>query len=124
MDLIMMEPEDEPFGLVPHENTSRMEENKASSEEGNLSHLEVSCVKTECVDQSYNIKSEIKVEDTKDTTPLPIGFPMVKSEVYKDLFDLDRLQQEQKVDVSSEVLTERNANLTRCSHYSNLTIRC
>ncbi|XP_069672592.1 uncharacterized protein [Periplaneta americana] len=74
MDLIMMEPEDEPFGLVPHENTSRMEENKASSE--------------------------------------------------KDLFDLDRLQQEQKVDVSSEVLTERNANLTRCSHYSNLTIRC
>ncbi|KAJ4425856.1 hypothetical protein ANN_27482 [Periplaneta americana] len=34
-------------------------------------------MKTECVDPSYDIKSEIKVENT---TPEPISFPMVKTE--------------------------------------------
>ncbi|XP_069673017.1 uncharacterized protein PF3D7_1120000-like isoform X3 [Periplaneta americana] len=55
----------------------KIEVNEVSSEEGNLSHLQVTDMKTECVDQSYDIKSEIKVEDT---TPVPISFHMVKTE--------------------------------------------
>ncbi|KAJ4425715.1 hypothetical protein ANN_27911 [Periplaneta americana] len=55
----------------------KIEEKEASSEEGNLSHLQVTDMKTECVDQSYDIKSEIKIEDT---TPVPLVFPMVKTE--------------------------------------------
>ncbi|KAJ4425852.1 hypothetical protein ANN_27478 [Periplaneta americana] len=79
-------------------------------DEGNLSHLDVTDMKTECVDQSYDIKSEIKVEDPKLE---PISFAMMKTEVDDDFLDVDRLQQEQKVKVSSEgdeVLTERFVN--------------
>ncbi|XP_069670849.1 zinc finger protein 723-like isoform X2 [Periplaneta americana] len=93
MDLIKMEPEVDPLDLQDNK-TYKLEEKKASSEGGNLSHLEVCGMKTECVDQSY----EMKVEDT----PVPIGFAFVKSEVDKDVFDLDRVQQERKVEVSSE----------------------
>ncbi|XP_069672616.1 uncharacterized protein [Periplaneta americana] len=106
MDVIKMEPALDLLDIQLHGNTYEMEENDPLSEEGNLSHLKVTGMKTECLDQSYDIKSEIKVEDT----PVPIGFPMVKSEVDEDLFDVDRVQQEQKVEVSSEedeVLTER-----------------
>ncbi|XP_069670852.1 uncharacterized protein [Periplaneta americana] len=98
MDLIKMEPEVDPLDLQD-DKTYILEEKKASSEEGNWSHLEVSGIKTECVDHSYEIKSEMKVEDI---TPVPIGFAFVKSEVDKDVFDLDRVEQEQKVEVSSE----------------------
>ncbi|XP_069669295.1 zinc finger protein 454-like isoform X2 [Periplaneta americana] len=79
---------------------------KSEVEEGNVSHLEVTCMKTECVDQSCDVKSEIKVHDT---TPVPSSFSMVKSEVHENLFNVDRIQKEQKVKVSSEedkVLTE------------------
>ncbi|XP_069669770.1 zinc finger protein 239-like [Periplaneta americana] len=79
--------------------TYKMEENRASSEEGNLSHLQVTGIKTECVDQSYDIKSEIKVEDI---TPVPITFPMVKTEVDEEFFDVDGVQHEQKVEIFSE----------------------
>ncbi|KAJ4425842.1 hypothetical protein ANN_27468 [Periplaneta americana] len=47
-------------------------------QEGNLSHLEVTDMKTECRDNNYVIKTEIKVENT---TPVPTSFPVVKSEV-------------------------------------------
>ncbi|KAJ4425344.1 hypothetical protein ANN_27959 [Periplaneta americana] len=110
MDLIKMEPEDDPLSLLQHDNTHRIEENKASSKEGNLSHLEETGMKTECLDQSYDIKSEIKVEDI---TPVPISFPMMKTEVDEDLLDVDGVQQEQKVEVSSEedeMLTENIVN--------------
>ncbi|XP_069672345.1 uncharacterized protein [Periplaneta americana] len=115
MDLTKMEPEYDPLGLVSHDNTCRVEENKASSEEGNLFRLEVTGMKTECVDQSYNIKSEIKVEDITRVGP-SVSFPMVKTEVDEDLFDVDRVLQEQKVEVSSEeddVLTERDLNMRK-----------
>ncbi|XP_069673360.1 uncharacterized protein [Periplaneta americana] len=61
---------------------------------------------TDSMDHSYDVNPEIKVEDT----PVPISFPVVKTEVHKDVFDVDRVQQEQKVEVSSEedeVLTWR-----------------
>ncbi|XP_069670257.1 uncharacterized protein [Periplaneta americana] len=53
-------------------------EMKYESQEGNLSHLEVTDMKAECGDNNYVIKTEIKVENT---TPVPTSFPVVKSEV-------------------------------------------
>ncbi|XP_069670296.1 uncharacterized protein [Periplaneta americana] len=116
MDLIKKEPEVDPLHLQAHSNTCEIEENKASSEEGKVSRLEVTGMKAECMDHSYEIKSEIKVEDT----PLPTSVVFVKSEVDEDMFDVDRVQQEQKVEVSSEedeVFPERcNEIIFPCTH--------
>ncbi|XP_069670755.1 uncharacterized protein [Periplaneta americana] len=98
MDLIKIEYELDTLDLQAHDDTCEIEDRKASSEERSLSHLEVTAMKTECVDQSYEIKSEIKVQDTL----VPATFPFVKCEVDEDLFDVDGVQQEQKVQVSSE----------------------
>ncbi|KAJ4425463.1 hypothetical protein ANN_28079 [Periplaneta americana] len=106
MDVIKMEPALDLLYLQLHDNTYEMEGNDPLSEERNLSHLDVTGMKTECMDQSYDIKSEIKVEDI---TPMPISFPVVKTEVDKELLDVGRVRLEQKVEVSSEedeVLTE------------------
>ncbi|KAJ4425912.1 hypothetical protein ANN_27538 [Periplaneta americana] len=70
-----------------------------SLKEENLSHLKMTGMKTECMNQSYDIISEIKVEDI---TPVPMSFPDVKTEVDVNLFVVDRVQQEQKVEVSLE----------------------
>ncbi|KAJ4425953.1 hypothetical protein ANN_27579 [Periplaneta americana] len=79
MDVIKTEPKVDPLAIQTNDNTDvEQEEKKAVSEEGNLSHLEVSDMKTECGDHNYDIKTEIKVEDS---TPVAISFPMVKSEV-------------------------------------------
>ncbi|XP_069670184.1 zinc finger protein 235-like isoform X2 [Periplaneta americana] len=72
---------------------------KCEVEEENLSHLKMTGMKTECMNQSYDIISEIKVEDI---TPVPMSFPDVKTEVDVNLFVVDRVQQEQKVEVSLE----------------------
>ncbi|XP_069670407.1 uncharacterized protein [Periplaneta americana] len=92
MDGIKMEPVVDLLGSEPH-NTCEIKENTTLSEEGDLSHLQVAGIKTECVDHSYDLTSEVKVEDTPDpvsfpivkseveSTPVPITFPMVKSEV-------------------------------------------
>ncbi|XP_069670455.1 uncharacterized protein [Periplaneta americana] len=60
MDSIKMEPEVDPLELQEHVTTSELEDKMLSSEEGNLMNLQV---KTEYLDHSYDIKSEIKVED-------------------------------------------------------------
>ncbi|KAJ4425818.1 hypothetical protein ANN_27444 [Periplaneta americana] len=119
MDGIKMEPGVDPLDLQPHDNTCRIRENTTSSEEGNLSHLQVAGIKTECEDHSYDLTSEIKVEDT----PEPVSSPIVKSELEstsvpfifatEDSFDLDTVQQEKKVEISSkedERLLESSAN--------------
>ncbi|XP_069670401.1 myoneurin-like isoform X7 [Periplaneta americana] len=140
MDEIKMEPEVDLLGLEPH-NTCEIKENTTLSEEGDLSHLQVPGIKTECLDHSYDLTSEVKVEDTPEpvsfrmmkcevedtpqpvsfpivkseveSTPVPITFPMVKSEVDEDSFDLNRLHEEEKVEISSKedkVLLDSNAS--------------
>ncbi|XP_069671868.1 uncharacterized protein [Periplaneta americana] len=107
MDVIKLEPAVDLLDLQLHDSTWEMEENDPLSEEGNSSHLEVTDMKTECVDQSYDVKPEIKVEDP---TLEPFSFAAVKTEVDQDLLDVDRVQQELKAEVSSEddeELTER-----------------
>ncbi|XP_069670429.1 uncharacterized protein [Periplaneta americana] len=114
MDEIKMEPEVDLFGLQRHDSTCEKRENADLSEDGNLSHLEVAGIKAEFVDRYYDLTSEIKVEDTPqpfsfpkvkaevESTPVPITSPMVKSEVDEDPLDLDRVQQEEKVEVTSK----------------------
>ncbi|XP_069670275.1 uncharacterized protein [Periplaneta americana] len=102
MDLIKMEPEYDSLDLQ-HDGTYKIEENISSSKEEDLSHPEMMGLKA---DHTYEIKSEIKVEDS----PVPTSFAYVKCEVDDDLLDEDRVQQEEKVEVSleeDEVLTER-----------------
>ncbi|XP_069690433.1 uncharacterized protein [Periplaneta americana] len=108
MDVLKMEPEVDPLDLQPYDNTYKIEETNTLSKEGNLLHQEVTGMKTECVDQSYNIKSEIKVEDI---TPVPGSFPVLKSEVGEQWFDLDTVKEELQL----EVTTEENEDFTdRC----------
>ncbi|XP_069673225.1 uncharacterized protein [Periplaneta americana] len=108
MDLIKMQPEVDPLDLQAYDNTYEIEDNKASSKQGNLSHLEVTSMKTECVDNSYNIKSEIKVEDTS----VPTSFSVVKSEVdegnlsYLEVTGMKIECVDHKYDIKSEVKVE------------------
>ncbi|XP_069672840.1 uncharacterized protein [Periplaneta americana] len=114
MDAIKTEPEVDPLGVQLCDDTIKEEENPLP-DEANLPHLKVTVTKTKCVDHSCDLNSEIKVEDT----PLPGSFPVVKCEVDEDLFDLDGVQQEQKVELSSEeaeVLTKRRQGVTRKLH--------
>ncbi|XP_069671201.1 uncharacterized protein [Periplaneta americana] len=89
----------------------KIEEIEASSEERNLSHLQVTDMKTECVDPSYDIKSEIKVEDT---TPVPITFPMVKTEDDEvnlgdqHVTDIKEEYEDQTQDLTSEIKFEED----------------
>ncbi|XP_069670028.1 uncharacterized protein [Periplaneta americana] len=100
MDVIKTEPTVDPLAIQTNDNTDvEQEKKKPVSQEGYLSHLEVSDMKTECADLNYDIKTEIEFEDT---TTVTISFPMVKSEVDEDLFDVDRVQQELKAEISSK----------------------
>ncbi|XP_069672989.1 uncharacterized protein [Periplaneta americana] len=122
MDWIKMEPEVDSLDLQPHDNTYETEENKALSEERNLSNLQVGGMKTECMDHSCDLTSDVNVEDTPvpfsfavvkcedEDIPMPISSAVLKSEVDQDLCHLNRVQEEQKVEVSSEedeVFSER-----------------
>ncbi|XP_069670033.1 zinc finger protein 665-like isoform X1 [Periplaneta americana] len=112
MDVIKTEPKVDPLAIQMNDYTDvEQEEKKPVSEEGNLSHLEVTDMKTECGNHNYDIITEIKVEDT---TPVAFSYPIVKSEVDEDLFDVDRVQQELKAEISSEeeeVFPERIVNI-------------
>ncbi|KAJ4425421.1 hypothetical protein ANN_28036 [Periplaneta americana] len=103
MDVIKKEPEIDLLAIQSSDNTDSS--HKRLSEEWHLSHLEVTGMKKECLNHSYAMKTEIKIEDT----PVPISFPTLKTEVDEDLLDVDRVQQAQIVGVTSEedeVLTD------------------
>ncbi|XP_069690434.1 uncharacterized protein [Periplaneta americana] len=84
------------------------------AEEGNLSGQHMPGIKVEFVDDSHRVTSEIKVEEGRVPFDFSLvkceGFPVLKCEAKEDSFDVERVQQEQKVKVSSEedgVLIER-----------------
>ncbi|XP_069670889.1 uncharacterized protein [Periplaneta americana] len=86
------------------------EEKKPLSEEGNSIDLHVTEIKTECMDHSYDMKSEIFEE-----TPVPIVFPIVKKESEEHCYKLDQVEKDVKLDAAAkedEVLTERNYRLS------------
>ncbi|XP_069672881.1 uncharacterized protein [Periplaneta americana] len=67
MDVIKKEPDINPLQIQP----SDIEDKKPLSEEGNLLNLQVTRIKEECVDESYDHTSEIKFEEII----LPDNFP-------------------------------------------------
>ncbi|XP_069672615.1 uncharacterized protein [Periplaneta americana] len=128
MDVIKREPEVDPLDLQPHAGAYEAEVNKSLSQEKNLSNLQVGDMKTECMDHSSDLTSRMKVENTSvafsfavvkcevEDPPMPINSPVLKSEIDEDLFHLDRLQQEQKAEVSSEenqIFCERQLSPSR-----------
>ncbi|KAJ4425873.1 hypothetical protein ANN_27499 [Periplaneta americana] len=75
MDVVKMEPEVDPLAIEI--TNSDMNEQKTLSQVGNVLNLQVTEIKTECMDHSYGLNSEMAF----DETPVPINFPVVKSEV-------------------------------------------
>ncbi|KAJ4425554.1 hypothetical protein ANN_27749 [Periplaneta americana] len=69
---------------------------KSEAEEGNLLDLHVTSIKEVCVDDSYEHNSEIRFEE------IILPNNVVKCEAEEDAFDLDKVQQQQKQEVSSE----------------------
>ncbi|XP_069671000.1 uncharacterized protein [Periplaneta americana] len=78
---------------------------KSESEQGNSLDLHVTDIKTECMDHSYDMKPEMAF----GVTPVPIDSPIVKREIEKEPLDLNKVEEEAKLEVTveeEEVLTE------------------
>ncbi|XP_069672298.1 uncharacterized protein [Periplaneta americana] len=85
--------------LVPmdfHVVKSEVEESALHEEENEL-HLDMTEIKMECIDKSYDLKSEI----TFDEIPVPIGFPIMKSEV-QEARELNKVEEEVRLEVTAE----------------------
>ncbi|XP_069673443.1 uncharacterized protein [Periplaneta americana] len=75
MDVIKTEPEVDPLAVQPCDDAVK-EETDPSPDEGSLLDLNIIKIKEECVDDSYNRTSEIKLEEII----LPNNFSVVKCE--------------------------------------------
>ncbi|KAJ4425980.1 hypothetical protein ANN_27606 [Periplaneta americana] len=110
MDEIKLEPGTDPIGIQTG-GIVDIEEKKPLSEEGNLLDLDVTKIKTECLDQGYDVKSEMTFEETA----VPIVFPVLKSEAEEgNLLDLDvtKIKTEcidHRYDMKSEIVFEESA---------------
>ncbi|XP_069669364.1 uncharacterized protein [Periplaneta americana] len=89
MDVTNMEPEVDPLAVQMSDNTN-VEEKKPLSEEGNLFSEHMIRIKEECVDQSYDITSDMKVEETQ----MPVNFHFVKCEPQEQSCSLDTVDGE------------------------------
>ncbi|XP_069671066.1 gastrula zinc finger protein XlCGF17.1-like isoform X8 [Periplaneta americana] len=103
MDVIKIEPGCDPLAAMTSDN-SDVQEKKTLSEEGNLLDLDVTKIKTECVDHRYDIKSEIVFEESA----VPIDFPMLKSEAEEEFCELNQVKK-----VKLEVTAEENEILAQ-----------
>ncbi|XP_069671072.1 uncharacterized protein [Periplaneta americana] len=104
MDVIKMEPGSDPLGIQTS-GIADIEEKKPLSEERNLLDLDVTKIKTECIDHGYDVKSEVTFEEIA----VPIDFDIMKSEAEEEFCELDQVK-EVKLEVTAEeneVLTER-----------------
>ncbi|XP_069673268.1 uncharacterized protein [Periplaneta americana] len=96
MDVIKMEREIDPLAI---------EEEKTLSEKGNILDLQLTGIKAECVDHSYDVKTDM----TFDETPVPVDFLFMKSEVGEEAREINKVEEEVKLEVTAEedeVLTE------------------
>ncbi|KAJ4425576.1 hypothetical protein ANN_27771 [Periplaneta americana] len=94
--------------------------------EENELDLHMTEIKLECIDKSYDLKSEI----TFDETPVPIDYPIVKSEVEAEVREINKVEGEFKLEVTAEedeVLTERvmeePAKSTSASRMAKMRVR-
>ncbi|XP_069669886.1 uncharacterized protein [Periplaneta americana] len=97
MDVIKNEPAVDPLAIQWSDNTDT-DEKKPLSEEGNLLDLHVAGIKTERVDHSYDLTSDIKIEETA----MPTNFVMTKCKTEEELCHLDTIKDELKVEVTAE----------------------
>ncbi|XP_069669302.1 uncharacterized protein PF3D7_1120000-like isoform X3 [Periplaneta americana] len=103
MDVIKAELEVDPLSLETSDDTD-VDEKKLILEERNLLDQDVTGIKEEYVNQSHDLKSEIKFE----VDPTPVSFPVVKrepEEVQSDFNEDPRVE----VTVEDEVFVERMA---------------
>ncbi|XP_069669534.1 zinc finger protein 664-like [Periplaneta americana] len=105
MEVIKTEP-DTNLLAIPSDDT---EEKRPLLQEENLLDLHVTTVKEECLDDSYDHTSELKFEEII----LPNNFPIAKCEVEEESFELDQVEEEVKLKVTTkenEVLIESSLN--------------
>ncbi|XP_069670245.1 uncharacterized protein [Periplaneta americana] len=114
MDVIKMEPGSDPMG-IHSSGIADVEEKKPLSEEGNLLDLDVTKIKTECIDHGYDVKSEVTFEETA----VPIVFPVLKSEAEEEFCELDQVKE-----VKLEVTAEENEVLTESMSAPLLVLAC
>ncbi|XP_069672670.1 uncharacterized protein [Periplaneta americana] len=105
MDVIKQEPEFDPLAMQWSDETDTAEK-KPIPEEGNLLNHHVAGIKTEIVDHSYDVTSDIKVEETA----VPTDFVTTMCKAEKESCDLDTVTIELKEEVTAEeneILTDR-----------------
>ncbi|XP_069669820.1 uncharacterized protein [Periplaneta americana] len=101
MVVIKMEPDIDPLASYKTDT----EEGNSLSQEGNIFGLYTTEIKAECMDHSYDVKSEITFEETS----VEIDSSIVKSETEEEVRELNKLE-EVKLEVTAEedeVLTDR-----------------
>ncbi|XP_069690463.1 uncharacterized protein [Periplaneta americana] len=87
-------------------------------EEGNVLDLHVTEIKLECMDPTYDLKSEMTFEES----PMPVDFPIVKRQAEEEQSDLDTVNEDPRVKVAAEdeIFTEsyqRKDCITRIPQY-------
>ncbi|KAJ4425703.1 hypothetical protein ANN_27899 [Periplaneta americana] len=97
MDVIKKEPEVDPLAVHWSDNTDT-DEKKPLSEERSLLDLHVAGIKTESVDHSYDLTSEIKVEETA----VPTNLVTASCGTEEELCDLGSVKDEAKLEVTAE----------------------
>ncbi|XP_069669983.1 uncharacterized protein [Periplaneta americana] len=95
MDVIKTEPEVDPLS-VQSCDVAVKEEASPSPDEGTL--LDLTRIKEEFVDESYNLTSEIKYEEIL----FPNNFPVMKCETEEESCDLDAVKNELILEVTEE----------------------
>ncbi|XP_069670719.1 uncharacterized protein [Periplaneta americana] len=78
-DMLQSEPEVDPLAIQPSDRIY-LQERKPLPEEGNILDVHVVRIKAECMDQNYDLTSEVKFEGIPD----PCNFPVVKCEAEED----------------------------------------
>ncbi|XP_069670970.1 uncharacterized protein [Periplaneta americana] len=106
MDVIKTESEVNPLAMEEEENCKiDIEEKKPLSQEGNLLDLQVTEIKTECLDHGYDETVGMKYEET----PLPVNIFVMKCEVEEESYYLETGKENTKSEVTVEgegVLTD------------------
>ncbi|XP_069670336.1 uncharacterized protein [Periplaneta americana] len=97
MDLIKTEPKVDPLTIRTSHDRD-VEDMKPLSEEGNSLDPHITGVKMECLEDSYVLSSEIKLEENI----FPINFPVVKCETEENSCDVDILKKEVNMKIKAE----------------------
>ncbi|XP_069672260.1 uncharacterized protein [Periplaneta americana] len=90
MDVIKMEYESDPLAIEGRVIPCK--------KEGNVLDEQVIGIKTECMDHSYDVQTEM----TFDETPVSNDFPIVKSEVEEEACELNKVEEKFVLEVTTE----------------------